>query len=76
MIGKYELQLSRSQQMALLDLIASAIRCRCDSRVEEFVNVSESPPVVTTPGELLRLVSDARYIPAPEEIPTSKARVV
>ena len=74
--GKYELQLSRSQHMALLDLNASSLRCRCDARIEQFVNVSESPEVVTTPGELLRLVSDARYIPAPAEIPDSKARIV
>jgi hypothetical protein len=76
MAGKFQLELSHSQHMALLDLIAAALRCGCDARVDEFVNCSTAPATVTTPGELLRIVSDARYTPAPEEIPDTKARVV
>lgn len=57
---KYTLELTRSQHMALIDLIAHTLRCRCDSRIEEFVDVSQSPTVTTTPGELLRVVSEAK----------------
>lgn len=76
MTGKFQLELTHSQHMALLDLITAAIRCNCDARIEELVNCSTSPETITTPGELLRIVSDARYTPAPEEIPDAKARVV
>lgn len=62
MSGKYELQLSRSQQMALIDLIAHMLRCRCEQRTEEFIDCSEHRPIRTTPGELLRVVSDAKFI--------------
>jgi hypothetical protein len=60
--------------MALIDLIAHSLRCGCDSRIDEFIDCSQSPTVVTTPGQLLRLVSDARYTPDPADIPETKAR--
>jgi hypothetical protein len=60
MNGKFIVELTHSQQMALIDLISAALRCTCESRLEEFVDCSVSPTVVTTPGQLLRLVSDAR----------------
>jgi hypothetical protein len=56
---RYIVALTRSQQMALIDLIAHSLRCRCDSRIEEFIDASTSPTVRTSPGELLRLVSEA-----------------
>jgi hypothetical protein len=69
--GKFHLELTRSQQMALIDVIAEFIR---ESTTESFTDCSTNPSTVTTPGELLRLVSDAKYIPAPAEIPDTKAR--
>jgi hypothetical protein len=68
MAGKYHVKLSRSQQMALIDLISSTLRCRCDSRLEQFVDCSTSPTTVTTPGELLRLVSGAKHKPDPPDL--------
>lgn len=70
-LGKFQIELSNSQLVALIDLVAVAIRCRCDARIEQ-----SSTPEATTPGELLRIISGARYVPAPEEIPDTKARVV
>lgn len=63
MNGKFVVELTRSQQMALIDLISAALGCGCDCRVAEFVDCSEHPAVVTTPGQLLRLVAGAK--PAP-----------
>jgi len=56
---KYFVELTRSQHMALIDLIAHSLQCRCDQRVEEFIDDTVSPAVRTSPGELLRAVSDA-----------------
>lgn len=61
--GKMVVELTRSQHMALLDLIAGALRCRCDSRIVEYVDCSTQPRVITTPGQLLRLVSEAKAVP-------------
>jgi hypothetical protein len=61
--GKFVLELTHSQQMALIDLISGSLRCRCDGRVEEYVDCSQQPSVVTTPGQLLRLVSEAKPVP-------------
>lgn len=60
---KYIVVLTRSQQMALIDLIAHSLRCRCDSRIEEYIDAATD--TVTTPGELLRLVSDATEFSSP-----------
>jgi hypothetical protein len=68
--GKLVLELTHSQQMALIDLISGSLRCACDGRVEEFVDCSQHPSVVTTPGQLLRLVSEAK--PAPNGENASK----
>lgn len=73
---KYTVELSRSQHMALIDLIAHFLRCSCDQRIEEFVDCSSARDTVTTPGELLRIVADAKQIPAPDEMPNTKARIV
>jgi hypothetical protein len=64
--GKFQLEITRSQQMALLDLIMEHLG-RKDS-TEVFINCSESPEVETTPGELLALISKAHYEPSPEEL--------
>jgi hypothetical protein len=63
MNGKFVVELTHSQQMALIDLISGSLRCACDCRVEEFVDASQHPAVVTTPAQLLRLVSDAKPLP-------------
>jgi hypothetical protein len=55
----YTIQLTRSQQLALIDLIAHSIRCRCDQRIEEYIDGTVSPAVRTTPGELLRIISES-----------------
>jgi len=54
---KYHIELTRSQQMALIDLIAHFIHCSCDQRIVQFIDCSTD--AVTTPGELLRLVSES-----------------
>lgn len=60
---KYVVVLTRSQQMALIDLIAQSLRCRCDSRIEQYLDAATG--TVTTPGELLRLVSDSTEFSSP-----------
>lgn len=57
---KYLVELTRSQQMALIDLIAHSMRCSCDNAIDEYLDMSSSPVVRTTPGELLRHISDAQ----------------
>jgi hypothetical protein len=52
--GLFLVELTRSQQMALIDAIAEFIR---ESTTESFIDCSTNPETVTTPGELLRLVS-------------------
>ena len=49
------LRLTRSQQMALVDILIAYMR---SDDVQEFVDVAAD--VTTTPGELLRLVGDLR----------------
>jgi hypothetical protein len=74
MTGKFTIELTMSQKMALTDALVEHIRC--PNSTEVFVNCSEQPPIETSIGELIRLVTDARYVPAPAEIPESKARIV
>jgi hypothetical protein len=74
MTGKFTLELTLSEKMALTDALVEHIRC--PNSTEVFVNCSEAPPVETTIGELIRLVTDAKYVPAPEEIPDPKTRAV
>jgi hypothetical protein len=71
--GKFTLELTPSQKMALTDALVEHIRCHGSTEV--FVNCSESPAVETSIGELIRIVTDARYVPAPEEIPDPKSRI-
>lgn len=61
----YALTLTRSQQMALISLLGEEM-----AREGTFTDVSQSPPVVTTAGELFQLVLNA---PRAEE-PTAEAR--
>jgi isopropylmalate/homocitrate/citramalate synthase len=59
------LRLTRSQQMALVDILIAYIR---SDDVQEFIDVAND--VTTTPGELLRIVGDVREMEATEiEIP-------
>lgn len=76
MSGTYMLALSRSQQLALIDLIAHSIRCRCDSRIEEYIDATINPAIRTSPGQLLRLVSEAPYFHDGGIVPNTKARLV
>jgi len=55
--GKFHIELTQSQRMALLDLIAEHLR-RPDA-TEQFIDCSTSN--VTTPGDLLLVVTDALY---------------
>lgn len=50
------LTLTRSQQMALIDVLICYVRL--PDQPQEFLNVSED--ITTTSGELLRLVSEAK----------------
>jgi hypothetical protein len=70
--GKFVLELTPSQKMALTDALLEHIGYKGSTEV--FVNCSEEPAVETSIGELIRIITDARYTPAPEEIPDSKTR--
>ena len=72
MNGKFAIELTMSQKMALTDALVEHIRC--PGSTEVFVNCSEEPAIETTIGELIRVVTEAKYIPAPAEIPDTKAR--
>lgn len=48
-------RLTRSQQMALVDILVAYMR---SDEVQEFVDVVNN--VTTTPGDLLRIVGDLR----------------
>ena len=52
---KVTITLTRSQQMALIDMLIEYVRT--PDHTEQFINVSTDE--VTTPGELLRLISEA-----------------
>jgi hypothetical protein len=51
------LRLTRSQQMALVDILVAYLR---SDGVQEFVDVCAD--VTTTPGDLLRICGDLREI--------------
>lgn len=55
------LRITRSQQMALIELISEFIRCD-RGHVEIFLDCSTNPSTSTTPGELLRLVSAGQNV--------------
>ncbi len=74
MTGKFTMELTMSQKMALTDALVEHIRC--PNSTEVFVDCSQEPAIETSIGELIRLVTDAKYVPAPAEIPDTKARVV
>jgi len=60
------LRLTRSQQMALVDILIAYVR---SDDVQEFVDVAND--VTTTTGELLRLIGDVRELEVKDETPTS-----
>jgi hypothetical protein len=62
MAGKFIVELTRAQHMALLNVITQATRCTCANRVDEYVDCASTRHTVTTPGELLRLVSEAKVV--------------
>jgi hypothetical protein len=74
MTGLFILELTPSQKMALTDALVEHIRC--PNSTEQFVDCSSDPAIETTIGELIALVTNAKYIPAPEDIPDTKARTV
>jgi hypothetical protein len=57
--GKYILELTQSQKMALTDALIEHVRC--PNSTEVFINMSEQPPVETSMGELIRLITDAKW---------------
>jgi hypothetical protein len=59
------LRMTRSQQMALIDILIAYMR---SDDVQEFVDVSSD--TTTTPGELLRLIGDIRELEVEIEITT------
>ena len=50
-----ELTLTRSQQMALIDILMAYLRL--EDQPQEFINCSSSEEIVTTTGELLSLIA-------------------
>jgi hypothetical protein len=54
---QFQLELTPSQRMALLDLIAEHLR-RPDA-IEQFIDCSNDN--VTTPGDLLQMVTNAQF---------------
>jgi hypothetical protein len=63
--GKFIVELTISQRMAMTDALVEHIRC--PNSTERFVDCSEDPAVETTISDLLRLLTDAKYIPAEAE---------
>lgn len=59
--GKFHLELTPSQRMALVDLIGEMLRCTYP-HTEEFVDCSGPTEISTTPGDLL-IVTNAQYQP-------------
>ncbi|MGH9501691.1 MAG: hypothetical protein ACRD20_02450 [Terriglobales bacterium] len=59
------IRLTRSQQIAMMDLITEFVACSF-GHSELFQDTSSSPAISTTPGELLRLVSGGRCVELPE----------
>jgi hypothetical protein len=60
------LRLTRSQQMALVDILIAYVR---SDDVQEFVDVAND--VTTTTGELLRLIGDVRELEVEDEAATT-----
>jgi hypothetical protein len=61
--ARLQFTLSRSEHMALIDLIAAALRCHCDAKIEVFEDCSQMPVVKTTVGDLLRRANETTVIP-------------
>ena len=59
MSGKFFIELTMSQKMALTDALVEHIRC--PDSTEVYVNYGETPAVETTIGELIRLVTEAKF---------------
>lgn len=58
--GRFILELTHSQHMALLDVIMAHLRN--PNEPQNFINCSTPEPCEeTSTGDLLRLVSDARF---------------
>lgn len=57
MSARVILKLTRSQQMALVDILIAYMR---GDDVQEFVDVTTN--TTTTPGELLRLIGDTSHM--------------
>lgn len=60
---RLQITLSRSEHMALIDLIAAALRCHCDAKIEVFEDCSQLPVVKTTVGDLLRRANETTVLP-------------
>lgn len=56
---KFKLEITRSQQMALIDVIAAYMR---SDEPQQFINCSESPAVTTHTDQLLLLIQNAEFI--------------
>jgi hypothetical protein len=61
MRGAFILALTKSQRMALLDLISEHLRCPKENQTEEFIDCSTEPPTRTTAGDILRLISSSEW---------------
>lgn len=58
---KFKLEITRGQQMALIDILISYMHMLKDEP-QNFANCSEAPPVVTTTAQLLELIQNAEFI--------------
>lgn len=70
MTGQFTITLTPSQKMALTDALVEHIRC--SNSTEKFIDCSSDPAIETTIGELISLVTNAQYGPAPEVQATPK----
>ena len=59
--GKYHLELTISQRMALLTMIGEVLACTCP-HAEEFIDCSSATETKTTPGDHLKLVMEATFM--------------
>lgn len=67
MSGKFIVELTRSQQMALIDALVEHLSNPNDDRTVIFLDCSVHPAIQTTVSDLISIVSHADFIPEEKE---------
>jgi len=63
--GKFLIELTLSQKMALTEALVEHLQCPTSSQV--FIDCSSDPAVETRMTDLIRVVTEARFIPETKE---------